>query len=155
MASSAVSFVYHKIPFDEKTEHFLSVADNYLIAVRIHTIAEQLYGDKLRNLRRLGFLYSTIMVFADYENYSVNKHCIAPFITTVPNALTDIDIQKLFIFLKYAHGFAWYVMEYNPPESSKCDLGRFLRDGRWISNHEIFHLLLCMNDMDVMRLLKK
>ena len=154
MASNAVSFVYHKIPCDETTDLLLQVVDNYLIAVRTHVIAEQAYGDKFRNLRRLGLLYSTIMVFTDYENYSSNNHCIAPFITVVPNVLTEFDIQKLSIFLNYAHGFEWYMMEYNPPENSKYDFGRFLRGGQWVSNHEIFHVLLCANEMELMRVLR-
>jgi hypothetical protein len=94
------------------------------------------------------------MVFTDYENYSTNNHCIAPFITMVPNVLTSDDTQNLSIFLKYAHGFAWYMMEYNPRKNSKYDFGRFLRGGQWMSNHEIFHAILCAADMELMRVLR-
>jgi hypothetical protein len=152
MASNVVSFIYHKVPCDPKTDLFLQVMDNYMIAVRIHVNVDELYGEKFQTFRRMGLLYSTIMVFCDYENYSANNHCIGPFITVIPNIITSPTIgSDLGVYLKYGHGFAWYMLERGFDGNPDYDIGRLLRDGRWISNHEIFHFLNTYADMVMIR----
>ena len=81
MASNVVSFIYHKVPCDPKTDLFLQVLDNYMIAVRIHVNADEWYGEIASDLR-VGSSGSDLI-----DEMIRIKHE-----TKVPQTLTDVNI---------------------------------------------------------------
>lgn len=140
--NSVISFIYHKIKLSNKSEYFIAVLDNYLISFRTFIISNHIQN-KGENIRKIAFFLSTVFLL-DHKHYVKNNYCILPFISAV---LHIENIHQLKVSIMYACAFFFYVLEYFQFQVFGVDPGSYLRNNQYISNHEIFHIMLFITEL--------
>jgi len=138
--SCLTSFIYHKIKMKSKAETFISILDNYFIALRCYIGSNLILKTKWKEARLFSFFLSTIFLF-DYKKYVKRKYCYLPFIFSL---LCIRNVKEFMEIFPFVYAFLFFLIEYYI--ILPFDLGKYLRNNQYFSNHEIFHIIIYISE---------
>ena len=137
-----VNIIYHKLILSRSIEFLFSVIDNYLITIRMCAICYYFHGINL-NFVKINIFISTFAAIFDYENYAERNYAGITFFLS----LFYLKKKDYSLWCKYGFALLFYCIEYYPIEIMGHDFGLFLRNNKYFSNHEVFHILLYFADL--------
>ena len=135
-----ISFFYHKIRMEHKTEKNMAILDNYFCAIRCYIGGILIFKKKGEKIRFFSIFISTILLF-DYKNYVNRKYCFLPVICSLLCIRNKKDFIDIFPFIS---AFLFFLIEYYI--ILPFDLGKYFRNNKYFSNHEIFHIILYISE---------
>lgn len=145
--NSIISFIYHKIKLSPSSEQIISLLDNYCIALRT-CINGNVIMTNGKNERYIALFLSTTLLFVDQKHYKSRNYCILPFFFTLPYIENIYELQ---LICMYILSFLFYCLEYHSFTVFSIDFGKPLRNNKWVSNHEIFHILLFITERNMIK----